>query len=200
MPSLSAALILDLLALAVFVTAMSWRARDWALLLGAAVVSGTLAVYGWIGDAASVGAFVIAFVSLHLWTRWSDFAAAGGAGWLIGCTLGALMQFGVAASAAAFGALTIAAAIFAVSRHRVEEASPTLQLEALLLLLIFAVLVAAAPEVSAGWRSAVALNAAQGIDPPRADVSADLKSLFLLCGAALAGGAGYAMWERRKRC
>jgi hypothetical protein len=198
--SLAATLILDLLALAVFMTAMPRRARDWASMVGAAAVSGALAAYGWIGDAASVGAFVIVLVSLHLWTRWGGFAAACGSGWLIGCTLGALMQFGIGASAATLGALATAAVIVAMSRRRMDSASPTLQVEAMLLLLIFAVLVAAAPDVSAGWYSAVALNAAQGTEPPRADVSADLKSLFSLCGAALACGAGYTIWERRKRC
>jgi signal transduction histidine kinase len=198
--SLAATLSLDLLALAVFMTAMPRRARAWTSMIGAAVASGTLAVFGWLGDAASVGAIVIAFVSLHLWTRCGEFAAACGTGLLIGCTVGALMRFGVEAGPATLGALTIAAVIFAMARHWVEDASPTLQIEAMLLLLIFAVLVAAAPEVAAGWHSAVALNAAQGIDPPRADVSADLKALFLLCGVALVGGAGYAIRERRKRC
>lgn len=191
--------LLLLMALVVFATAAPLRVRPVLAMSAGAAAGFALAHFGWIGEAMSIGCIVIAVVCLHLWTRWHEAALAVGIGLLVACCQAWLVGHGVGAWLAAVSALLAGMAIVLVCRRHTYAAPGTMQTEAMLLLLVLAVFVAAAPEVTAGWQSAVALNASAIESSAEASLP-DLKFPLLLCAVAIAAGAGHSIWERCKRC
>ena len=96
------------------------------------------------------------------------------------------------AAAAAVAVAPIAVSLF-FSRRRPDFAPDVLREEALLVVFVLAVMVAAAPGIAAGWHSAVVLNLQQK------EVTSQVVpawTLFLTLGAAAIGGL-YTVWMRR---
>lgn len=108
-------------------------------------------------------------------------------------------------AAAILSALAVAVALVAgvllalpfsaawLATRRPAFAPPALREEALLIVGALALVVATAPPVIEGWRSAAALTAEPLAEPPVA-AGAGLAVFLLAC---LAGGGLYALWRRR---
>lgn len=144
-------------------------------------------------DPAAVGGAIVAVAATALLRpRYADLIAAS-AGVLAAIWMSMLEAVGAPLIAAILIAVApvICSAFF--TRRDLKFAPLDLREEALLLVLVFAVVVALAPGVAAGWQSATALNLEQ--KEVGAQVVPAWTLLFTL-GAAAAGGL-YSVWMRR---
>lgn len=123
---------------------------------------------------------------------WAALVAAGG-GALAGIWVSMLQVEGLPLPVAAIVAATPPVLATFFSRRTPGFAPAALREEALLVMLVLGIGVAAAPGVAAGWQSAVTLNLQQKEVALRA---VPAWTLLLTLGAAAAGGL-YTVWMRR---
>ncbi len=152
-----------------------------------------------MADAAVIGSLVIALVCVQLWTRFAIAAAYFGLGLLALVWAQRLTLHGIALPLAALIALATLAIVLWACKRRIRPVNAALQIEALLIVLAAAVVVAAVPAVNSGWHSAAALNAVAQT-PATNDIPGGGLALLLICVAPLVLGAAYSVWRRRRRC
>lgn len=198
--NLAAALLLCLLAMTVFAASVRLGRRS---LLALAVGSAAAVLLSYIGlppDPAGIAAVVIGVVSVHLWTRFSALALPTGLAVLSVSLHGLLLDQGLPGVAVAIAALLVPGTLLWTTHKHPGLANPALHLEAMVLILVLAVVLGAAPAVVTGWHSAIALNASMTSTAP---ASSDLQPsswLIPICLAPLLFGALYSLWGRRRRC
>lgn len=192
-------LLLGWMAAAVFASRCTRGWRDAGLLaLGYAVGLGVV-VAGWAFDAVAIGVAVIGMVAVHfLWPRLGALILVAG-GLLAAGVSGLLRDQGVPLMLGATGAALVVVAAARLARQGSMFVSADLQDEAMLFLLVLALVTASLPSISAGWHSAAALN----VLPATSDAALHWTAMpwvFMLCGVALTAGAGYSIWKRRRSC
>ena len=176
------------LAAATFATTLN-RSRDVAVLAVSFVLSAT-----WLRpDPEWIGAGVVSLALVHV--RWSvrGWGIAIAAGVLAGLWGHVLQRYGVAA----WVALPIAAALpigsVFMARRSPAFAPAGLREDVMLWVGVLAVVLAAGPAVSLGWRTASALNLESGYTA-RSEIG---PRLTLGLGAVASLGALHSWWRRR---
>jgi hypothetical protein len=119
------------------------------------------------------------------------------AGLLAGLWSVTLDRVGLGMMLAVLVAASVPLASAALSSTRPVFAPPALREESLLFLLVFALIVAAAPAVTGGWEAAGNLKLQSSADAAAAGALAVPLWAVILSGAALVSGGAYAMWSRR---
>lgn len=192
---LAATTLLCLLAMTVF-AATARLDRRYMLGLVVGVGGGVLlGRFGLQADPSGIAGVVICAVGVHLWTRFSALAPPVGLGVLAVGFHGLLLGQGLPAVAAIVTTLLALGALLWMAHRHPDLATPASHLEAMLLLLVLAVFVGAAPAVVSGWHAATALNVSATPNAAGADLL-----LIPICLAPLVLGALYSMWGRRRRC
>lgn len=144
-------------------------------------------------DPVWVGAIVAALAAAAVMRPRAGTLAAAAGGVLGGIWISLLQVEGLSmAAAVAVAVASIAVSLF-FSRRKPDFAPDVLREEALLVVFVLAVMVAAAPGIAAGWQSAAVLNLQQK-EVPSQIVPAWI--LLLTLGAAAIGGL-YTVWMRR---
>jgi len=195
-----ASFLLCLLAIVVFAAVTPLRRRHVVAFMSGGCGAAALMLLGIATDPALIGGVVIAVVCLHVWSRLRDLAAAFGLGMLVVSWQGLLVFQGLPQVLAIVMTLTVVIAVLRLAQRTPTLTSPLLQIEAMLLLFAYAVLVAAVPTIVEGWHSAIALNARALGAAPTPAAAGNGVVLWLLCSSAILLGACYTMWERRRRC
>jgi hypothetical protein len=196
--SISAASLLCLLSMAVFAATARLHVR-YLLALAAGLGAGSLlALAGRPVGPAEIGCIVIAVVSVHLWTRLGALALPLGVGILAVHWPMLLVVQGAPAPFAVAAVIAATLTLLWIAQRNPQLTSATLQTEATLLVLVMALLVASAPTVAAGWRSAAALNGSTTTAPASAAPQAEGLSLLAICLAPMLLGALYSMWRRSR--
>lgn len=140
---------------------------------------------GVAGSTVAVAAFVIAKPRPVV-------VPAAFAGVLSGAWVSLLWAEGVPSLAAAAMAIALPTASAWLSVRRSSFAPRMLREEGLMLVLVLAAIIAAAPTVAAGWRSAVALNLHQ----PGGTHAAVPSWTLALAGSAIGLGGLFTLWRR----
>jgi hypothetical protein len=184
-----------LAALAVVVFAAQCAATRAMLAALLASFAGTALAFAWVGFfRPTVAAFCIAAAAVTAFARprWSACAplAAGfcGAVWL-----SILRTQGLPWLPAMVGVALVIAAAVALAARRPGFVPAELRDEALLLIALFALLMAIGPDIVGGWQSAVALTA----EPLGAAAPAVSPWLGALVVASVLLGGAYSLWKRR---
>jgi hypothetical protein len=157
------------------------------------VVTATAVAPGQLPDPVWVGSGVAAIAVAGLARPGYATLVAAGGGALAGIWMAMLRVEGLPVSAAASVAGGLPALAAILSRRRPHFAPTSLREEALLLVLVLGIGVAAAPGVAAGWQSGVTLNLQQ---KEVASQAVPAWTLLLTLGAATIGGL-YTTWMRR---
>ena len=180
------------LASVAFVTLDS-RAPGRAALAVGFVLGAIVVRPGRLPDPVWIGIIVAALAVAGLTRPRVGLLASAAGGLLAGIWISLLQVEGLPLWAAVIVAGAPAAVSAVLSHRKPNFAPPALREEAMLLVFVLAVVVAAAPSVIAGWQSAVALNLQQ---KEVAGQVVPAWTLLLTFGAAAAGGL-YTVWIRR---
>jgi hypothetical protein len=158
----------------------------------AAFVSTTYVVSGWEIDASWVGGLVVIATVWQLLRPGRVIAMMAVAGVLAALWALVLQAIGTPRSLGIPLAVVVPIVSAYLSGHRARFAPPFLRDEAMFLILILAVVVAAASSVSQGWHSAIALNVtAEG----RRSASVPLWMVSFVVVSLTCGGL-WSMWRR----
>jgi hypothetical protein len=162
-PLLHALAMLCALASAVFATSFGIAPRGLARVSGAAAAAGLFALTAWAlssrtVDALWLGGLVALTAAWHLADPHRVFASLAVAGCLAAAWAAVLSAIGAPRMIAFPGAALVPVVSASLSSRRPSFAPPLLREEALLILLLFAVIVSMGPTVLRGWQSALALN------------------------------------------
>jgi|GEM_PF-1693066 len=163
--------------------------------LGAAgFLAGPLLFRGSVAlSAAYLGVLVVCLAVIQLLRPQTWMAAALGAG-LIAAQAGAMLASeGLPVMLAVLMTAVLLAVPISLSVRQPRFAPSVIREEALLIVLVLGIVVAAAPEVASGWASAVALNSGT---PGRAGSSIPAWALLALGVAAALGGVSR-FWRQR---
>jgi hypothetical protein len=152
-----------------------------------AVGPGRLPDVEWSGALTALAA-----MSVVMWPRRTAVAAAA-AGALAGFWTALLELQGLPAWASAPAALALLALVIWLARTRPSFAPEPLREEALMILAVIGLGVAALPGVLEGWQLAASLGAADQRDPTRAALPS---WTLVLVGASMVLGALHALWSR----
>jgi hypothetical protein len=157
------------------------------------VLAATMVAPGQLPDPVWVGSGVAVLAVIGLARPGCAVLVVAGGGALAGIWMAMLRVEGLPLPAAAFVAGAPSALAALLSRRRPQFAPTPLREEALLVVLVLGIAVAAAPGVAAGWQSAVILNLQQ---KEVASQAVPAWTLLLTLGAAMVGGL-YTVWTRR---
>ncbi len=158
-------------------------------LVAAAIVIGATRV----PDPVWGAALTAAGAAVALWTPRAAWMAFACGGMLAAVWASVLAAQGLPVPVAYALVTVVAAASSGLAAFRPRFAPSSLREEALVLVAALAVLVAAAPAVSAGWHSAATLRGSP-LEPP---ATASAAWAFALAACALVCGAIHALWRRR---
>ncbi|HWK49851.1 MAG TPA: hypothetical protein VNR40_08175 [Steroidobacter sp.] len=195
----AAATLLCLLAMTVFAATARLDGRYIAALIIGLGSGGVLDYLGLQAAPTGIAGVVIGAVGVHLWTRFGTLALSVGLGVLTAQLHELLALEGFDAVTAILAALFVLSALLWTVHKYPNLAPPALHLEAVLLVVVVAVFVGAAPAIVTGWHAATALN----VSAAGAATATDSLSTVLLipiCLAPLLLGALYSLWGRRRRC
>jgi len=135
----------------------------------------------------------VVVAALTLWKpAWSVVAVFCG-GVLAGLWVSVLQLQGLPFAPALFVAVVLPAVAAYLAVRRTGFATPKLREEALIVLIGFGLAMAIAPEVTAGWRSALELKAT----PLGAESPGGAGWVFLFGGFCALFGGLYSLWRRR---
>jgi len=172
-------------------TAAQWRVRL-SFLVGFLIGISALGADrfpqpGWTATVvAAVGALV-------LWKpAWSGLAALCG-GVLAALWISILQLQGLPSALALIVGIGLPALSAILSARRPGFATQTLREESLVILIVLGLAIAMAPEIAAGWRSAIELKAV----PLGAEQPTGAAWVLLVGGACVVLGGAYSFWRRR---
>jgi hypothetical protein len=185
--------ILCALAVTAFAALEPGRARA-ALVFAAALAAAAAAIgAGRVPDPVWAASFAAAGAGLALWKpRWSLGAVACG-GVTAAIWASVLQAQGLTAPPAYALVVSLAVTCNLLAARRPGFAPPPLREEALVLVTVLAVMLAAAPAIGEGWNAAMELRP---VPLARPAVDSAFWAWGLAAGAALIGGL-YSMWRRR---
>lgn len=200
MPFLPATLLLTALAMVVFTT-VPLRLAAGVGLLAAGFLIGMLANRGGLfPEPGWIGVVVIGAAAASFHPGRGRHIAACAAGVLAFNLMPLLTLQGAPQWSAFVAVVAVLALAIHASRRHAGFSSPALHAEAMVLVLVIAVIVASAPEIASGWQAATALNAS-AINRPGADASVVIPvQLTLLCATPLLLGGFYSWWRRHRAC